>query len=119
MSSAVNILEGGVMLAAGEALCYFLMWWKEHDVKPAKPIEADGLLTKAKSEAEGILRDAKQTAAEEANKLRDQLEQSFAARRAERVELERRLTERETLINSQLQRIVDAEKTLTEQKTTL
>jgi len=119
MSSAVNILEGGLMLAAGAALCYFLMWWKEHNLKAAKAIEAEALLTKARSEAEGILRDAKLTAAEEANKLRDQLEQSFAARRAERVELERRLTERETLINSQLQRIVDAEKTLTEQKTTL
>src|SRR5262249_10955179 len=43
-------------------------------------------------------------------------EKSFAARRVERAELEKRLGEREVLINSQLERIVDAEKTLNEQK---
>src|SRR5437879_120293 len=119
MSSLVNIFEGGLFLVAGGLLCYVLMWWKEHSLKAAKLLEAETLLSKAKSEVEVILRDARLAAAEEANRSREQVEQSFAARRAERAELERRLGEREGLINSQLARIVEAEKTIAVQKETL
>ena len=82
MSSLVNIFEGGLFLVAGGMLCYFLMWWKEHSLKAAKLLEAETLLSKAKSEVEVILRDARLAAAEEANRSREQVEQSFAARRA-------------------------------------
>ncbi len=51
--------------------------------------------------------------------MREESEQSFVSRRAERAELERRLSEREALIDSQLQRMVEAEKTLNEQKLAL
>src|SRR6185312_17115299 len=44
------------------------------------------------------------------------MEQSFADRRAERAESERRLGEREALINSQLQRMMEAEKALKREK---
>jgi len=119
MSSLVNIFEGALLLVAGGVLCYFLMWWKEHSLKAAKKMEAEALLSKAKSEAEVLLRDARLAATEEANKLREQVEQSFTARRAERAELERRLGEREGLINSQLERVVDVEKTISEHKAAL
>ena len=49
-------------------------------------------------------------ASQDTLKLREEIEQSFAARRAERVELERRLAERESLINSQLARMMEAER---------
>jgi ribonucrease Y len=52
-------------------------------------------------------------------KLREQIEESFAARRTERAESERRLGEREALINSQLQQMMEAERALTEKKQTL
>src|SRR5258708_4399148 len=56
---------------------------------------------------------------EEALKLREQIEKSFTARRVERAELEARLSAREALINSQLERVVDGEKSLKEQEAKL
>src|SRR5437868_8770312 len=116
MSSLGNILEGAVLLAAGAVLCYFLLWWKERSLKKARILETETLQEKARREAENIIRDARLAANEEALKLREQIEQSFTARRLERAELERRLSEREGLINSQLERMVEAEKALKEQK---
>src|SRR2546428_764697 len=119
MSSLSNIVAGAFLLAAGAALCYLLLWWRDRNFKKVKTLEAEALLGKAHSEADMIVRDARLAASEEASKSRDQLEQSFSARRAERAELERRLGEREALINSQLQRIVEGEKNLQEQKAAL
>jgi ribonuclease Y len=119
MSSLGYILEGAVLMAAGAALCYLLLWWRDRNFKKVKTLEIEAALEKARNEAEMISRDARLAANEEAIKLRDQIEQSFAARRAERAELERRLSERETLINSQLARVVEAESSLKEQKATL
>jgi ribonuclease Y len=119
MSSLGNILEGAVLLAAGAVLCYLLLWWKERSLKKADTLETETLQDKARRDAENIVRDARLAANEEALKLREQIEQSFTARRTERAELERRLSEREGLINSQLERMVEAEKALKEQKAAL
>jgi ribonuclease Y len=119
MSSWVNIFIGAGMAIAGAALCYLLLWWKDRNLKKASACEAEALLARARSEAELVVQNARLAASEEARKLRDELEQSFAARRAERADLERRLSERESLINSQLERILEAEKNLKEQKEAL
>ena len=116
MSSVVNIVEGGALAAAGGAVCFLLLWWRDRSLKDVRRVESDALLAKARSEAEAILQDARLTASQEALQLREQIEQSFVARRAERAELETRLAQREALINSQLERIVEAEKNLSEQK---
>jgi ribonuclease Y len=116
MSSWVNILAGAVLLAAGAILSYVGLWLKGRGSRKARDLEAEAILTKARNEAEIIVRDARLAANEDARKLREETETSFAARRAERAELEKRLSEREALINSQLERVVDAEKTLSEQK---
>src|SRR5205814_4494129 len=86
------------------------------NLQKARALEAESLLTRARSEGEILKRDARVAANEEALKLRQEVEQSFAARRAERAESERRLAEREALINSQLERAMDSEHTLQEQK---
>jgi len=93
MSSWLNILEGAVLVAAGALLCYFLIWWKDRNVKQAKSLEAQTVLDKAQSEAELIVRDARLAGTDEARKLREEVEQSFTARRQERAELERRLSD--------------------------
>ena len=116
MSLWVNIVEHGAVAAMGATLCYLLLWWKGRDLRKLTALEAEALLTKAKTEAEIITRDARLAANEETAKLRIQADQALAARRAERLELEKRLAERETLINSQLTRLLEVEKTLTEQK---
>src|SRR5690349_10102185 len=98
-----NILEGAAFFAAGAAICFALLWWRERNLQKAKSLEADSLLNKARNDAEIIKRDAAAAANQDALKLREKTEQSFADRRAERAESERRLAERESLITSQLQ----------------
>ncbi len=107
-----NILEGAVLFGGGAAICFMLLWWRERNLQKARSLQNEALLEKARSEAESIKRDATAAASQEALKFRQQIEQSFADRRAERAESERRLGERETLINSQLQRMMEAEKRL-------
>jgi len=111
-----NIVEGAAFFAAGAGVCFFLLWLRDRNFKKARALEAEAQLEKIRTEAESLKRDARVAANEEALKLRDQVEQSFAARRAERVESERRLAEREALINSQLERAMDTEKALKHQK---
>ena len=77
------------------------------------------LVAKARSEADGITSAAHVAANQEMFKLREEAEQSAAGRRGELAEFERRLSEREALINSQLQRVVEAEKSVGEQKAVL
>ena len=119
MSPLLNIFQGALFLVAGAVLCYLLLWWKDHNLKKVKTLEAEAFLNQARNEAEMLSRNARLAANEEALKLREQVEKSFTDRRAERAELERRLGERESLINSQLQRIVETEKNLTDQKQAL
>ncbi len=114
-----NIFDGAAGFAVGAVICFFLLWWRERNLNKARALETQALLDKARSEAEIIKRDASAAASQEALKLREQIEQSFTARRAERAESERRLAERETLINSQLQQMMTAEKGLNEQKQAL
>jgi ribonuclease Y len=114
-----NILVGAVLLGAGAVLAYFVLGRKDRNFKKASQLEAEATLARARNEAQIILRDAQLAAGEAARKMREETEQSFAARRAERLELEKRLSERESLINSQLQRILDSEKSLGEQTAAL
>jgi ribonuclease Y len=114
-----NIFEDAALFAAGAVICFLLLWWRERNLHTAKSLEIQALLDKARNDAETIKRDASAVAGQEALKLREQIEQSFANRRAERAESERRLGEREALINSQLQQMMEAEKALKEQKNTL
>jgi ribonuclease Y len=119
MKLLLNMVEEAALVAVGALLCYLLLWWKGRNLNKVKSLEAEALLVKARTEAEIVTRDAKLAANEEALKLRQEAEQAMTSRRAERLELERRLTERETLINSQLTRIVEGEKSLNEQKDAL
>src|SRR5947209_4339295 len=112
-------VEGAGFLLAGAVLCYGFLWWKDRNAKKIQTIEAQSILEKSRRDAETVVRDARLAANEEALKIREATEQSFAARRQERAELERRLGERETLINTQLEKLVQVEKSLQEQKAAL
>lgn len=114
-----NILEDAGLVAGGAAICFGLLWWREHNLEKAKSLETQTLLEKARNDAENIRREAAAAANQEALKLREQIEQSFADRRVERAESERRLAEREKLLNSQLQQMMEAEKLVKEQKQAL
>lgn len=119
MSSFVENLEPASLVLSGAVGCYLLLKWRKHQVNKREEVQADAIVENAKREAEIILRDARLAASQEALRSHEQAEQALAARRAERLELERRLAEREGLINSQLERVVEGEKTLTRHKETL
>ena len=113
------VLEGAGFFLAGVLLCYLFLWWQERNSRISQTRKAQSLLQQAKADAEGIIRDARLAANEEAAKIRQETEQSFTARRQERADSERRLAERETLINAQLEKVVQVESNLQEQKTAL
>jgi len=119
MSLLVNTLaDAGLVLSGGVLLSLFLRW-KRHQTATRAVVESQSLLDRARQQAETIVRDAKLAASEEMLKKRQEFERALAARRAERLELEGRLAERESLINSQLERIVEAEKGLARDKVAL
>src|SRR5262245_18890530 len=112
MSLVANIVEGAIALVAGALLACLFLWWKRRQFEKAQSASAQSLLEKARADAEAITREARLTANEEALKVREEAEKASAVRRAERADLERRLSEREGLINSQLARVLEAEKSL-------
>jgi ribonucrease Y len=112
-----NIFPEGVAFAlAGAVICFVLLRWKDRKNRELQSAEAQSILDQARRDAEHVVRDARLAANEEALRIREETEKSFAARRQERADLERRLGEREALINTQLEKIVQAEQSLQEQK---
>ncbi len=74
--------------------------------------DADRLLEEARRQADSLARETRLLANEEVLKLREQAEQMLARRRLEMEELEKRLAERERLVNTQLERLVGEDKEL-------
>jgi ribonuclease Y len=114
-----NIYEGAALFVGGAALCFFLIGWRDRNLRKQRQRDAQAILDQARSEAETIKRKAAADANQEGLKLREEIEQSFAARRTEREALERRLTEREALVNAQLERLMETEKNHKEQREAL
>src|SRR5262245_46060065 len=117
----MNLLDNpavlGVSASLGGALVgYWLVRWKERNLRAACCVEQQALLEGARREADAISREARVKSTEEALNLRRETETSFTQRRADLHETERRLAERETLINRQLQSVVDEERALREQQ---
>src|SRR6185295_7244924 len=112
MILVVDIIGAAVGLAAGAGLAYLLFAWRIQRARIEEAQAAQSLVEKAQQEAATITNNASLAASQEALKLREQAEQSVAARRNENTEQERRLGEREALLNSQLSRIIEAEKDL-------
>jgi ribonucrease Y len=109
---ANSYLAGGLGLVFGALLVFLFLRWKEQTLQRARALEADHLLDNARREADAIVREAKLRANEEALKLRQDTEQSFTTKLKQITEAETRLTEREQLINRQLENSVAQEKAL-------
>jgi len=119
MSSLVDTLEHAGLVLSGAVFSYLVFQWRKREVSRAQAAGSQSVLDQARQQAEIILSDARVIASEEALRQRAETENVLAAHRAERLELERRLSEREGLINSQLERLVEAEKQLDIEKKTL
>ena len=103
---------GAFVFLAGALLGGLFFRWKQRKLHAARVAEEKSLQEKVTREADATLREARLAANEEALKLREQTEKSFTTRRRELSDLEQRLAERESLINRQLEGLVQRENEL-------
>lgn len=108
----LTFVEGASLLVAGALSGFWLQRWKERNLKANTAVKQQTILDEARKEADTLLRETRLAANEEALKSREQTEKSIAARRLELSELEQRIGQRESLINTQLERLVVEEKEL-------
>jgi ribonucrease Y len=112
MLAAKLFWEGALFLIAGVLLGFSFFRLKQRRLQASRAADEQSLLESARREAEAVLREARLAANEEALKLREQAEKAFGTRRRELTDLEQRLSERESLINRQLEGLVQREKDL-------
>src|SRR5882762_8396166 len=110
------LVLGAACFMAGSATGYWLWRWKERNLQGAFALKEQATLENARRQADAISREARLQANEEALRIRQETETSFARHRQELSEAEKRLVERESLINRQLENIVEEEKRLREQQ---
>jgi ribonuclease Y len=111
-----TLIDGAALLAAGLAGGYGIFRWRNQRLGVSLSCKREAILDEARREAESITREARLAATEEALKLREQTEKSFAGRLREITESEQRLAQREALINEQLDGIVQHEKAIRGEK---
>lgn len=103
-----NLVENAVALTLGAGTVCLLYLWRDKASRRTREAEA----ARARLEAERIIQQGRIAAQEEALKLRQEVERAGAARQAEHAEAERRLADREALLNAQLSRFVELERRL-------
>jgi len=77
----IRFLAGAAWFTAGVVLGYWLLRWKERNLRDALAIKEQAILENARRQAENIAREARLQANEDALKLREQTEQAFITRR--------------------------------------
>ena len=107
---------GSACLVAGAAIGYWLWRWKERNLRAVFTLKEQSALEDARRQAEVIGREARVQANEEAIKIRQTAENAYSAHKQELTDTEKHLVERESLINRQLQSIVEEERRLREQQ---
>lgn len=115
----IQYLEGAVLLVIGVFLGYYIVRWKERQFRATLAERERNTLDAARKEAESIIREGKLTANEESLRIRQETENSFAARRDELCDAEKRLNQRESLINAQLESLGHQEKSVLEHQKSL
>ncbi len=114
--SAHNEILAIVLLLAGAILGYVIFQWRHRAETKKLTEKKQTILDQARNEADSIVREARLVANEEAVKLRQQAESSFAQRRQMIEESERRVAERERLVNERLENLVQEDKKLRQQQ---
>jgi len=105
MSLVLNIAGATLCAVAGAGVCAMILNSRTRRREDARRREADAQLEKTRAAAN-----------QEALQLRAQMEQSLMTHRTELTNQERRLTEREALLNSQFNRVIETETDLKQQR---
>lgn len=119
MTLLAKMISGALLFACGAAAMFLIAGWKRRQTAAAQARHAEETLAAARRAAENLKREAQLTATEDAAKLRAETEASFTARRQELAEAEKRIAERDGLINSQLQTMLRSETQLRQEKEAL
>lgn len=105
MSLVLNIAGAAVCAVAGAGVCAMILNSKNRRREEARRREAEAQLEKTRTAAQ-----------QEMAQLRAQFDQATTTQRQELAEQERRLTERESLLNTQLARVIQTEDELKQQR---
>lgn len=107
---AILLLIGGAALLVAVSVLLVVRHRRE-GLRLRREIDEESrrVLGEARKEAESVVREARLLANEEVLKLRDLAEQTQARRRLELDEFEKRVAERERLVNQQLERLAAEE----------
>jgi ribonuclease Y len=105
MSLVLNIAGAAVCAVAGAGVCAMILNSKNRRREEARRREAEAQLEKTRTAAQ-----------QEIAQLRAQFDQATTTQRQELAEQERRLTERESLLNTQLARVIQTEDELKQQR---
>jgi ribonuclease Y len=120
MNFLANIdLVNIIWLGCGCLVGFLFKLFIDHKKRASVLAESEKIIQKAKSDAEAIIREAKISATDEINRKREELRASMSARKQELAELEKRVEQREALINKQLESIIEREKVLQQQSNEL
>lgn len=103
-------LGGAASFGVGVVLSYGFIRWKEKNFRTSLNLHEKAVLENAKREADAIVREARLTANEESLKRREESEALFSTRRKDIAQVELRINERETLVNRQLDGLVQQER---------
>ena len=117
MILSVNLMvEAAAVFIAGGGMGYWLCRWKEQKLREARAFKEKSILENARREAESIIREARVTASEESLKVREDNQRLFETRRSDLKTMEKRLNDREALLNHQLENLVREEKAYRDKK---
>ncbi|MBL6763811.1 MAG: ribonuclease Y [Verrucomicrobiae bacterium] len=108
-----------LLVAGGTGLGYCLARLKDRGARADLDVRIRDRLKNAEAEAQNILREARLSADEEGLKLRRETEESFTVRRNELEQAERQRGEREAMLNSQMEGMVERERSLAGQQSRL
>lgn len=113
--SVETFIAGAAIFPIGIFFGYWLLRWKERNLRAAQSVQEKSLLDNARRDADALVREARLAVNEEILKRREENEQLFATRRLEVDDAARRLNEREALLNQQLEKLMQQENFLSEQ----
>lgn len=119
MTLLAKIISGALLFACGAAASFLFVELKRRKSAAAQARQTEETLTAARRDAEHLKREAQIAATEDATKLREQTEAAFAARREELAALDKRLSDRDALVNSQLETMLRSENQLRAEKESL
>ena len=108
-----------LLVAGGTGLGYCLARLKDRGARAYLDVLIRDRLKNAEAEAQNILREARLSADEEGLKLRRETEESFTVRLNELEQAERQRGEREAMLNSQMEGMVERERSLAGQQSRL